>query len=119
MLAERLAAGGSRSEVFTALIEELSGPRQRRRVVVVEDVHWADEATLDTLVFLGRRIERLPALLVLTYRDDEVGTDHPLRTALSALPRTVLRTVPVPPLSRQCVAEQALRAGRSRSTCTS
>ena len=63
-------------------------------VVVVEDAHWADEATLDWLSFLGRRIARIPALLVVTYRDDEVGTDHPLRRTLAALPSAVTSQVP-------------------------
>jgi hypothetical protein len=97
------------------LIDELSGPRQHaRRVVVVEDAHWADEATLDMLVFLGRRIDRLHAMLIVTYRDDELNAEHPLRAALAALPRPVLRLVHLAPLSRECVAEQALRAGRDR-----
>ena len=48
-------------------------------VLVVEDVHWADEATLDVLKFLVRRISALPVLLVLTYRDDELTRDHPLQ----------------------------------------
>ena len=47
-----------------------SRARRRRRVLVFEDVHWADEATLDLVKFLGRRIHRLPALLVLSHRDD-------------------------------------------------
>ena len=46
-------------------------------MLVIEDVHWADDATLDVLRYLGRRITDLPALLVITYRDDEVGRDHP------------------------------------------
>ncbi|HEX6873378.1 MAG TPA: AAA family ATPase, partial [Micromonosporaceae bacterium] len=112
-LAAAIGAGSSQSDLFTALIEELTGPRQRpRRVVVVEDAHWADEATLDLLVFLGRRIERVPALLLVTYRDDEVGPEHPLRSALAALPRPVVRQVAVAPLSAECVAEQAVHGGR-------
>jgi DNA-binding CsgD family transcriptional regulator len=112
-LAERLAAGADRAEVLGALVDELAGPRQRRRpVVVVEDAHWADEATMDLLVFLSRRIDRLAALLVVTYRDDEVGPDHPLRAALAAMPRTVVRRIPIVPLSEACVADQAARAGR-------
>ena len=46
-------------------------------VLVVEDVHWADEATLDVLRYLARRIAELPAVLVLTYRDDELTREHP------------------------------------------
>jgi hypothetical protein len=75
--------------------------------VVVEDTHWADAATHDLLMLLGRRIERIQALRVLTYRDDELDDGHPLRATLAALPRAVVRGVPVPPLSRRCVAEQA------------
>ena len=113
VLAERLDAGSTQSELFGALVEELTGPVQRpRRIVVIEDAHWADEATHDLVVFLGRRIERLPAMLVLTYRDDELGTEHPLRATLAVLPRQVVRTVPLKPLSRECVAEQAANAGR-------
>ena len=48
-------------------------------VLVVEDVHWADEATLDVLGYLARRIAELPAVLVLTYRDDELTREHPLQ----------------------------------------
>lgn len=108
VLADRLGAGAAQEEIFAAFLEELSGPRQRSRpVVVVEDVHWADEATLDWLVWLGRRIGRLPALLVVTYRDDEVGAEHPLRGALAALPSALVRRVRLQPLSRACVTEQA------------
>ena len=51
-------------------------------VLVVEDVHWADEATLDVLGYLARRIAELPAVLVLTYRDDELTREHPLQQLL-------------------------------------
>lgn len=39
--------------------------------MVVEDAHWADDATLDLLKYLGRRIERACAVLAISYRDDE------------------------------------------------
>jgi predicted ATPase len=48
----------------------------------VEDVHWADEATVDTLRFLVRRIAQLPVVLLLTYRDDELSREHPLTQLL-------------------------------------
>ena len=50
-------------------------------ILVVEDVHWADEATLDVLGYLARRIAELPAVLVLTYRDDELTREHPFSAA--------------------------------------
>ena len=56
---------------------------------VVEDLHWADEATLDLVWFLARRIGTLPLLLVLSYRE-AVGAAHPLRAcwATWSVPRT-------------------------------
>ena len=53
-------------------------------VFVIEDAHWADGATCDLLRYLGRRLAGLKALLVVTYRDDEVGPEHPLRLVLPA-----------------------------------
>jgi predicted ATPase len=110
-LAELLASGGPREAVFAAFLDQLAQP-PRRQAVVVEDVHWADEATLDLLVFLGRRLERTPAMLIVTYRDDELGADHPLRGVLGALPQGVVDRVQLGPLSGAAVAELARRAGR-------
>lgn len=73
---------GDREEVFDALREELSG--RPATVLIVEDVHWADEATLDAVRFMARRIDDLPAVLVLTYRD-ELDRDHPLNRLLGDL----------------------------------
>jgi DNA-binding CsgD family transcriptional regulator/tetratricopeptide (TPR) repeat protein len=117
-LAERLSTAGTQEELFTAFLDELAapGPKQPSPVVVVEDAHWADEATLDWLTFLGRRIERLSALLVLTYRDDEVGPDHPLRRTLAALPSAVTSHVPIPALSHECVLRQGRLAGLDGET---
>src|SRR4029453_6713802 len=56
-------------------------------LVIIEDLHWAVEATLDMVAFLGRRLPQIRALLLLTYRDDEVGPDHPLRSVLAGRPR--------------------------------
>ncbi len=72
---------GDRSRVHDALRAELDWA-EHPTVLVIEDVHWADEATLDVLRFLVRRIGPLPAVLVLTYRDDELIRDHPLRQLL-------------------------------------
>ncbi len=67
-------------------------------------MHWADDATLDALRFLVRRIASLPAVLVLTYRDDELGRDHALHGLLGLVSR--LDQVRRLPLAR-------LSAGRS------
>ncbi|GAA3191764.1 ATP-binding protein [Dactylosporangium siamense] len=110
-LAGLLAAGGPREQLFAALLDELERS-DRTPVVVVEDAHWADEATLDLLVFLGRRIAQTKALLVVTHRDDELPVDHPLRTVIGLLPARAVRRVQVEPLSEGAVAELARRAGR-------
>jgi DNA-binding CsgD family transcriptional regulator len=72
-----------RDRVLAALRGELAR-RPHPTVLVVEDVHWSDDATLDALHYLVRRVGQLPALLVLTFRDDEVGRDHPLHDVLAA-----------------------------------
>ncbi|HEY2959189.1 MAG TPA: AAA family ATPase [Actinomycetota bacterium] len=114
-LKERIA-DRQRGEVFDTLLEALDGPGQRTRsVVVLEDLHWADDATLDMVAFLGRRLALCRALLILTYRDDEVGPDHQFRTVLAGLPRTSVRRLALAPLSAEAVAELARRAGRSSS----
>lgn len=80
-LGEALRAG-DREDVFEALRDELAAGRGT--VLVIEDVHWADEATLDVVRFLARRIDDLPAVLVLTYRD-ELDRDHALGRLLGDL----------------------------------
>ena len=81
----------------------------------MEDLHWADEATIDLLSFLGRRLGRVPALLLATYRDDELGDDHPLRMVLGDLAtQRATRRMRLPPLSEEAVRELAGGAGRGR-----
>ena len=80
-LGEALRAG-DREEVLTAIQEELIVAPGT--VLVIEDAHWADEATLDVLRFLARRIDDLPVVVVLTYRD-ELDRDHPLTRLLGDL----------------------------------
>jgi DNA-binding CsgD family transcriptional regulator len=98
-----------RARFFGALLEEL---RSRPTVAVVEDAHWADEATLDALKYLGRRIAATPSLLVLTFRDDEVGAHHPLRSVLGDLPSESTTRISLAPLSPESVEELARRADR-------
>jgi len=99
-----------RAAIFSAVIDELQN--QTPTLLVIEDVHWADEATLDLLKVLGRRINKLNALLVITYRDDEVRADHPLRLVLGDLPRHSVRRLRLPALSENAVDELAARAGK-------
>ena len=78
-------------------------------VVVLEDLHWADEATLDVVQLLGRRVARMPALVIATYRDDELARDHPLRVVLGELGGAHRMTVE--PLSPGAVARLAAAHG--------
>ncbi len=103
-------SGGNRDEIFTAALDELE---RAAALVVFEDMHWADEATLDLLKYLGRRIHRTQAMLAVTYRDDEVGLRHPLRFVIGDLPRTSMHRMSLTPLSETAVARLARRAGRS------
>src|SRR5690606_3943426 len=69
------------SSIFHAVLDDIA-QRGRTKILVFEDVHWADHATLDLLKFLGRRIPMCKALLVLSYRDDEIAADHPLNEVI-------------------------------------
>ena len=69
-------------EVATALMHELG--RRASTVLVLEDVHWADEATLDVIRLLGRKVEGVPALVLVSYRD-ELDRVHPLRVLTGEL----------------------------------
>ena len=77
-LLERGRAGADREELFRTLLGILSAPGVLD-VVVVEDIHWADEATLDLLRYLSRRLRGAAVLLIATYRDDGLAAADPLR----------------------------------------
>ncbi len=97
-------------ELAAALMRELERPPAR--IVVVEDMHWADEATLDVLRIVARRLDSLPALFVATYRDDEVDRRHPLRALLGELAvADRAARIPLAPLSPEAVAVLATEHG--------
>ena len=106
------ALGGPRGALFEAVLDELRfavGPV----LVVIEDAHWADDATLDFIKFLGRRIERTRALLAVSYRDDEVAASHPLRRVIGELPAALTTRIDLPRLSPAAVEQLARSASRS------
>lgn len=51
-------------------------------IVVIEDIHWVDEASAEVLRFLARRVQAAPLVLVVTYRDTEIGPRHTARPLL-------------------------------------
>src|SRR5215472_128094 len=96
-----LTEEAARADVFQALIDAV---RARPSVLVIEDVHWADDATHDLLRFLGRRIGTTQALVVATLRADEVHAKHPLRAVIGDLAaQTAVVRLTVPPLSIDAV----------------
>jgi DNA-binding CsgD family transcriptional regulator/tetratricopeptide (TPR) repeat protein len=97
--------GADRDGVFTAVLEEFGDPL-RPTLVVVEDAHWADEATRDVLAFLGRRVAAMPTVLAITYRDG-LPAEHPLRSVLGTLSGTSVRRLALAPLSHDAVGRLA------------
>jgi DNA-binding CsgD family transcriptional regulator/tetratricopeptide (TPR) repeat protein len=81
-------------------------------VFIVEDLHWADEATLDVLMLLARRVETVPVLIVASYRDDGLDRAHPLRRLLGELAtRSPVLRLKLAPLSPGAVSKLALAHG--------
>jgi DNA-binding CsgD family transcriptional regulator/tetratricopeptide (TPR) repeat protein len=106
-----LASASDRHEIFNATLDRftrLEGPS----FVFIEDAHWADEATLDLIKFLGRRLQDLGLVLAISYRDDEVNGRHPLRAVIGDLPNSCIARVQLPYLSAEAVAALAEAAGR-------
>ena len=101
-----LAEASGRDVVFNLAIDELSrGPQPT--ILIIEDAHWADDATLDLIKFLGRRLHRLGVLLIITYRDDEVNPRHALCSVVGDLPTSGVRRLQLRPLSPDAVAALA------------
>lgn len=106
-----IASQASRPALFEAVFADLGRPGGT--LLVIEDAHWADEATLDLVKFIGRRIDRLPVLLALTFRDDEVGPAHPLRAVTGEIPPRNASRIELARLSPAAVDALARRALRS------
>src|SRR4051794_28350217 len=107
-LARALAGDGH--EVFTAVMEELA--LERPTVLLVEDAHWADDATLDVLGYAARRVGALGALLVLTVRDEALARGHPLQRLLGTLAGAPVHRLALEPLSRAAIASLVAGTGR-------
>jgi DNA-binding CsgD family transcriptional regulator len=109
-LQEALAAGAAPHVIQALVLAELDLP-PKPTVLVLEDVHWADDATFDLITVLGRRIASRPALLVLTFRTGEAPPGHPLHAVLGGIPADVSETIELAPLSPGAVASLAETGG--------
>src|SRR5262249_1524208 len=105
-LEEALAAGAAPYDIQALLLAELDRP-PRPTVLVLEDVHWADDATFDSVVVLGRRTGALPALLVLTFRGGEAPPGHRLHAAVGTIRPEESTVLELAPLSQGAVASLA------------
>lgn len=111
-LADLLKSGANLLTISSALLKALQD-KHSPTIIVFEDIHWADEATFDLCKFLGRRIQQTHALLVLTYRDDEVPRQHPLRAVLGDFPPEHTQRLLLAPLTETAVEQLALQAHHS------
>jgi len=110
-LASAVRAGRATQDVLLGVLAMLR-ERAERLVWVVDDVQWADGATLDLLRFVARRIEGTHALLALAHRS-ALPREHPLHALLGALPAQRTLRLVLQPLSREAVATLTRAAGRS------
>lgn len=107
-----LGVDGQRARLFSAILGELQ-QSARTTILIFEDLHWADTATLDLVKYLARRIHAMRVVLLLTYRDDEVGDRHPLHLVFGDLPADAAIRIQLLPLTEAGVAALAHLAGRS------
>ncbi len=111
-LLELCRADAPREALFGAMLRQVSEP-DALHAVVMEDIHWADEATIDLLRFLGRRIRDATVLLIATYRDDGLAAGDPLQLALGDLAtQRSVRRISLGPLSAGAV--QVMAGGSER-----
>ncbi|MDF0596759.1 helix-turn-helix transcriptional regulator [Psychromarinibacter halotolerans] len=99
-----------RSRFFSDMFASLS---ETPTLAIIEDLHWADDATLDFVRFVGRRQAGAPLMLLVTARDDDREARTRLRNALSTVPRDQLIYVDVPSFSLGAVEHLAVDSGRN------
>jgi DNA-binding CsgD family transcriptional regulator/tetratricopeptide (TPR) repeat protein len=112
--AAQLQSRGNRAALFEFVIRDLQQSRPAT-LFVIEDAHWADDASLDLIKFLARRIDRVPCLLAVSYRDDALAATHSLRRVIGELLSPNITRVKLSRLSPEAVAVLARRALQSPS----
>jgi DNA-binding CsgD family transcriptional regulator len=111
--AEALAARAPRHDLFAAFVDDLTQSAAQSAtpiVTVFEDIHWADVATLDLLQYVGRRISHTRAVVVVSWRDEEVSADHAMHRVLGEWPHAAVHRIQLRPLSLPAIEQ--LAAGR-------
>ena len=108
-LADRIADAAPPQDVSAALLSELS--KRSPTVLIVEDAHWADEATVDVLRLVARRVDSVSALVIVSYRKEQLDLAHPLRVLLGELPSRRVSRLALEALSVEAVEALAAPAG--------
>lgn len=109
-LLQLIQSGADRLTISTQFLIKLQN-NPIPAIMVLEDLHWADEATLDVIKYLGRRIQRTKTLLLLSYRDDEVSSKHLLHFLLGDFPSHIFTRIPLQCLSERAVEELVQQTG--------
>ena len=105
-----LVSGEARPfDIALAFAEELGAIAPA--AAIFEDIHWADEATLDVVRLLARRAQACGFLLVLSYRSDQLHRDHPVRIVLGELADAAVTRLELRGLSREAVGALAAPSG--------
>lgn len=107
-----LRENASKNDIFSTAYE-LLGNQTMPVILLFEDIHWADAASLDFIRFLSRRIRRIPCMFILTLRENELQESHPYRHLLGDLPPTHIHKIILKPFSIETVASLAEVQGRS------
>lgn len=111
-LPEMLKTETNKATLFTAFLHYFHAATSPT-VIIFEDIHWADEATLDFIKFFTRRIARVRCLFILTIRDTEVHTNKALRNVLGDCPPDITKKISIQPLSKEAVQKMAAEKGYS------
>ncbi len=106
-----LRSGETQRTLFLAVIKKIHDSNLPI-VMIIEDAHWADSATLDLIRYLGRRVVAARFVLILSFRNDEVGASHPLTAVLGDLPSSAVRRIGLEPLSEKAVAQLSGAEGK-------
>jgi len=101
-------SGANRDVIFAATLDELE---RTKTLVVFEDLHWADEATLDLLKYLGRRIRSTRTMLAVTIETKKLVRGIRCGIVIGELSRASTHRMTLAPLSAPAVAQAGQTSG--------